>query len=584
MRKKKRLLTALVIGSAVLGFLYLVKDSAFWRSSLLGNEVTCCHGGFTYNFSALSASATPKPLHPLKGLSLHQFVWDHAVVTFDPKSVDAKRYIGLLEEGDEVNPNRRHGFNVVTSHQLPPDRPVPDVRPDRCKTLYPSKSVLLPVTSIIITFHNEARSTLLRTLISVLTRSPLHLVKEVILLDDFSDNKDDGLLLANIPKVRLIRNNQREGAARSRNIAAEAASGRVLTFVDSHCEVAAGWLEPLLAYIRQYPRSLVSPVIDAIDGQTFEYKPTADLTRGGFDWSLHFRWENLPFSLVKRDPTDVFLSPVISGSIFSISKEWFMMLGRYDPQLRVWGGDNFDISFRTWMCGGEVKIVPCSHVGHISRIRVPYSFPEEGSSNTYIRNTRRVAEVWMDEYKRFFYAARPTARMQEYGDVAERKRLRDKLKCRTFRWYLDTVYPELKLPVSDELAYGHIQQGGGCLDLDIGQLPVIAKLRQCVQNKDSQEWSWRRKGTIVSNGMCLSVNPDDTQMYVVVKFCDFSDNQRWVRQDKQIMHEATGQCLDSRWAETGLQVAECEVLQDAQKWVITMELSANLEKDYMDTP
>ena len=44
----------------------------------------------------------------------------------------------------------------------------------------------------------------------------------------------------------------------------------------------------------------------------------------------------------------------------------------------------------------------------------------------------------------------------------------------------------VRLPVSDEVAYGKIQQGSGCVDLDIGQLPVIAKLRQCVVNKDSQ--------------------------------------------------------------------------------------------------
>lgn len=59
--------------------------------------------------------------------------------------------------------------------------------------------------------------------------------------------------------------------------------------------------------------------------------------------------------------------------------------------------------------------------------------------------------------------------------------------------------------------------------------------------------------------------------------------QRWVRQHQQIVHEATGKCMDSRWAKTGLQVHECDEQQDAQQWVITMETFTDLEKNYLET-
>lgn len=45
----------------------------------------------------------------------------------------------------------------------------------------------LPTTSVVIAFYNEAWSTLLRTVHSVLETSPDILLKEVVLVDDYSD-------------------------------------------------------------------------------------------------------------------------------------------------------------------------------------------------------------------------------------------------------------------------------------------------------------------------------------------------------------------------------------------------------------
>ncbi|XP_041121077.1 polypeptide N-acetylgalactosaminyltransferase 16-like [Polyodon spathula] len=501
------------------------------------------------------------------------------IVTQDPRldragrpgsRFDEKAYLTGKQLKAGEDPYREHAFNQQESDRLSSDRTIRDTRHYRCAAVTFDPD--LPATSIIITFHNEARSTLLRTVKSVLLRSPPSLIQEVILVDDFSSDPEDCLLLTQIPKVRCLRNAKREGLIRSRVRGAESATASILTFLDSHCEVNREWLQPMLQRVKEDHTRVVSPIIDVISLDNFAYLAASADLRGGFDWSLHFKWEQIPIDqkMSRTDPTQPIRTPVIAGGIFVMDKGWFSHLGQYDSQMDIWGGENFELSFRVWMCGGSLEILPCSRVGHVFRKRHPYDFPE-GNALTYIKNTRRAAEVWMDDFKQYYYAARPAAYGKSFGSIAERVELRRKLNCNSFLWYLENVYPELQIPAK-EASPSAVLQNGRCLE-SLGQDKLgdfVVSVGECKVTLGSlllsQEWVLSGP-QIRQQDSCLTISAYSAGSKVTLELCNAKDNrQKWKLKGPSIQHQVSGLCLDSQ---SGLvTINQCRSELASQKWEI----------------
>lgn len=242
---------------------------------------------------------------------------------------------------------------------------------------------------------------------------------------------------------------------------------------------------------------------------------------------------------------------------------------------KVWGGENLELSFRGWMCGATLEIVPCSHVGHLFRKSSPYTFPS-GVGTTLNSNLARVALVWLDEWKNFYFKLHPeVAAYSKNQSVGDRIELRSKLNCKTFRWFLTHIWPHHFFPMEDRF-FGKIRnkKSNKCLQSPrtktFGQPYGPATMSDCILELYApQLFVVTPEGYIkTDDSVCLDAIEFKDGSEVRIMACNTLKRQKWTISNGNVVHSLSGKCLDLPDKGDGLVVRECLSGSRSQLWTL----------------
>jgi polypeptide N-acetylgalactosaminyltransferase len=197
----------------------------------------------------------------------------------------------------------------------------------------------------------------------------------------------------------------------------------------------------------------------------------------------------------------------------------------------------------------------------------------------------------MDDYISHFYHSRsghPEA--TDVGDLTERKQLRDTLQCKPFKWYLEEVYPELRIPDNEPAAWGQVQnadntKSGMCFDSLGKDAGNPLGMYSCHGQGGNQAFIYTKGRELKTEGdLCVDAkNGRKPGSPAVMRACaedSTIDSQLWsLSEDGRLMNVATGTCLDRDGRSNGASVAlkKCDLTDegvDSQKWTF-----GNYKKD-----
>ncbi len=214
----------------------------------------------------------------------------------------------------------------------------------------------MPV-SVIIPYYQTPAETLARTLAALEGQTWPQNLFEVVIVDDGSEPPLERPRTTPLD-LRVVRQERRGfGISRARNTGARAAAHDILLFLDSDMLVEANWIAAHARWHHVVSDALTlgsfcHVAVDDLDAETIRHR--AGSLRDLFSdrpadphpiEGLMLRTDDL-----RTRADDIFHA--MAGGNFGIGKSFYRLVGGSDESFARWGGEDTELAYRAYTCGG----------------------------------------------------------------------------------------------------------------------------------------------------------------------------------------------------------------------------------------
>ena len=241
--------------------------------------------------------------------------------------------------------------------------------------------------SMVMAFRNEG-SEPERTIQSILETCGSSRI-EILVINDGSDEEKD---FSTYPQVKYIWNKERLGITACRDLGVDQASSVNILSIDAHMRFRKDhWLEKGLEAIEKNPGSIFCTRSVDIGSGNFDLKQTVLPDNHGLPYYtgcglklflspkdnpgrpgsyrniIESKWE-------EEKSGKIYQIPCLMGANYFFKKAWYQKLHGLRG-LKTWGNSEPFLSLKSWLAGGDVKILNDIEIGHLYRRKNPNPVP-----------------------------------------------------------------------------------------------------------------------------------------------------------------------------------------------------------------